>query len=247
MTDSSQLASDELIVERHEQYWLLRLNRPEKMNALSADLVEALLCQIDAAEKADIPMLVFQGEGRNFSAGFDFTDLETDTEGDLLLRFVRIETLLQKIAYTRCLTVALVHGANFGAGVDIIASCKRRVAAPGSRFRMPGLKFGLALGTGRLAQLLGTEVARDLLQTTRMFSADDALENGFVHQLADAAGWADIIRSQVEVATSLTTSSRAALYELTLQGAQPDRDMAALVTSASNPGLKERIRAFRAA
>ncbi len=246
MTDLSQPATDELIVERHEHHWLLKLNRPEKMNALSADLVESLLSQIDSAEKANIPLLVFQGVGRNFSAGFDFTDLETVSEGDLLLRFVRIETLLQKIAYTRCLTVALVHGANFGAGVDIIASCKQRVAAPGSRFRMPGLKFGLALGTGRLAQLLGTEVARDLLQTTRMFSADEGQQNGFVHQQADQADWTDIIQTQLEVANSLSTSSRAALYELTLIGAQPDRDMAALVKSASNPGLKERIRAFRA-
>lgn len=237
---------DELIVEQFENHWVFTLNRPEKMNALSVSLVESMLKHIDRAERENVPLLVFQGRGRNFSAGFDFSDLEDSTEGDLLLRFVRIETLLQKVAYTQCATLALVHGANFGAGVDLIAACKRRVAAPESRFRMPGLKFGLVLGTARLAHLLGTEVARDLLETTRVFSVDEAHANGFVHQQRDQADWVDIVQTQVQAACSLAPPSRRALYELTLQGHQPERDMAALVRSASVPGLKSRIRAFRA-
>lgn len=243
MADHS--TSDDLLVQRHEHYWMFTLSRAAKMNALSASLVEALLAELDAAEQAQVPMLVFQGHGKNFSAGFDFTDLDALSEGDLVLRFVRIETLLQRIAYSPCLTVALVHGANFGAGVDIIASCKRRVAAPESRFRMPGLKFGLALGTGRLGQLLGTEVARDLLQTTRAFSLDEALDNGFIHQEASPDQWPRIIEEQLRVATSLSAGSRAALYALTIDASRADHDMAALVKSASEPGLKERIRAFR--
>lgn len=236
---------DDLLIEQCEHHWVFTLNRPGKMNALSAGLVESLLTQITRAEQAGIPMLVFQGSGKNFSAGFDFSDLDTSSEGDLLLRFVRIETLLQKVAYSPCVTVALAHGANFGAGVDLIASCKHRVAASDSRFRMPGLKFGLALGTGRLALMLGTGVARDLLETTRVFHVDEALENGFLHQRIEQDEWADVIRTQTEVACALTATSRRALYELTNQGHQPDRDMAALVKSAAAPGLIDRIRAFR--
>lgn len=244
MTDGAS-GNDDLVVEQFERHWVFTLNRPEKMNALSAGLVESLLAQITRAEQAAVPMLVFQGRGKNFSAGFDFSDLDTCSEGDLLLRFVRIETLLQKVAYSPCATVALAHGANFGAGVDLIASCKRRIAAPESRFRMPGLKFGLVLGTSRLAQLLGTEVARDLLETARVFNVDEAVENGFMHQQIDQDGWSDVISAQADVACALTTTSRSALYALTLQGHQPDRDMAALVKSAAAPGLKDRIHAFR--
>jgi enoyl-CoA hydratase/carnithine racemase len=215
------------------------------MNSLSAELVEALLNEVDAAERASIPVVVFQGVGKNFSAGFDFTDFEECTQGDLLLRFVRIETLLQKIAYSPCLTIALAHGLNFGAGVDIIASCKRRFAEPDSSFRMPGLKFGLALGTGRLAQLLGTEIARDVLETARTLTANECQSYGLIHGQANQSEWIDIIKDRIEVAKFLTTSSRTALYNLTLIGAQQDRDMTALVSSASIPGLKDRIRAFR--
>ncbi|MCR2153265.1 hypothetical protein NSX49_23710, partial [Salmonella enterica] len=76
-------------------------------------------------------------------------ELDAQSEGDLLLRFVRIETLLQRVAASPCLTVGLAHGRNFGAGVDLFGACKWRVSAPDASFRMPGLKFGLVLGTRR--------------------------------------------------------------------------------------------------
>ena len=121
------------------------------MNALSAGLVEALIAAVDQAQAEQARAIVFQGEGRNFSAGFDFGDWESHSEGDLLLRFVRIEMLLQRVAATPCLTVALAHGRNFGAGVDLFGACKWRLATPDASFRMPGLKFGLVLGTRRFA------------------------------------------------------------------------------------------------
>ena len=72
------------------------------------------LVQRAPAEGAKV--LVFRGEGKTFSAGFDFSDVEQQTEGDLLLRFVRVELLLQAVASSPCLTVALAHGRTFGAG-----------------------------------------------------------------------------------------------------------------------------------
>lgn len=245
MSNINQETNDILFVDKYSHHWVIKLNRPEKMNALSAELVEMLISIIDAAESENIPLLVFQGEGKNFCAGFDFTDLNESSDGDLLLRFVRIEVLLQKIAYSNCLTLALVHGLNFGAGVDIIASCKLRVSEAGSKFRMPGLKFGLALGTRRLAQLLGTEIARDILQTCRTFDIDEAISIGFINQQVRRDDWQHVISKQIEIAESLTNESRKTLYKLTTLNPQGDGDMAALVKSASAPGLKDRIISFR--
>ena len=146
--------TDGLRVERRGALHLLTLARPDKMNALSAGLVEALIAAVDQAQAEQARAIVFQGEGRNFSAGFDFGDWESHSEGDLLLRFVRIEMLLQRVAATPCLTVALAHGRNFGAGVDLFGACKWRLATPDASFRMPGLKFGLVLGTRRFAALV---------------------------------------------------------------------------------------------
>ncbi|MCJ9713492.1 enoyl-CoA hydratase/isomerase family protein, partial [Bordetella hinzii] len=118
--------SEVLKIGRHEAHWELTLNRPEKRNALSADLVERLLDAVLAAQAAQVPLLVLRGEGSNFSAGFDFSGFEDLGEGDLVLRFIRIETLLQAVAYGPCATLALAHGSNFGAGVDLIAACRQR-------------------------------------------------------------------------------------------------------------------------
>src|SRR5512143_1710364 len=125
----------------------LDLDRPDKMNALNAPLVDELLHAVTAAYDDGTRAMVLRGSGRNFSAGFDLSDVESASEGDLLLRFVRLEQLLQAVYHAPFETIALVHGRNFGAGVDLVCACARRIADPDATFRMPGLKFGLVLGT----------------------------------------------------------------------------------------------------
>src|SRR5690606_210759 len=152
-----------LAIDKSPQVWTYTLNRPDKRNALSAELVEALIEGVDAAHAEQIPLLVFRGAGKNFSAGFDFTGYEAQSEGDLLLRMVRIETLLQRVAGSPSLTLALAHGRNFGAGVDLVAACKLRLCTPDASFRMPGLKFGLVLGTRRFRNMVGADNALSIL------------------------------------------------------------------------------------
>ncbi|QNP47360.1 enoyl-CoA hydratase/isomerase family protein [Diaphorobacter aerolatus] len=235
-----------LLIGRHASHWTLTLNRPDKRNALSAALVEALLAAVSEASAAQAPLLVLQGAGVNLSAGFDFTGYEAESEGDLLLRFVRIETLLQQIAYGPFATLALAHGNNFGAGVDLFAACRHRWCAPQSRFRMPGLKFGLALGTRRLASLVGESHAYSLLETTASFGDEHAQRIGFVQGTKSPDEWPALI-AQVSASTlSLPPEGRRLLRELTRSSHRDrDGDMAALVASASAPGLKERIRVYR--
>ena len=181
-----------LQVERRGAAQVLTLARPDKMNALSAELVEALIAAVDAAPAQGAEVIVLRGAGRNFSAGFDFGELEAQSEGDLLLRFVRIETLLQRVAASPCLTVGLAHGRNFGAGVDLFGACKWRVSAPDASFRMPGLKFGLVLGTRRFAALVGAERARAILEQASTFGAAEAYRDGFVSHVTAPEAWPEI-------------------------------------------------------
>ena len=232
-----------LRIERQGPRHVLTLARPEKMNALSADLVEALIAALDEAEGQGAKVIVLQGEGKNFSAGFDFGDWQQQSEGDLLLRFVRIETFLQRLAASPCLTVALAHGRNFGAGVDVFGACKWRVSAPDATFRMPGLKFGLVLGTRRFASLVGAERARTVLEQAATFNAEDALRDGFASRLAAPADWTRIGDEALETAGALTDDSRVQLYAA-LSQETPDTDLARLVRSASAPGLKDRVAAY---
>ena len=163
-----------LIITHHNGVTSCTLNRPEKLNALNADMVEGLLQAMKEAVAKDSQLVVFRGAGRAFCAGFDLSDLADMSDADLLFRFVRIETLLQAIYTARMPTLALVHGRCFGAGADIVASCSQRIASADSSFRMPGLQFGIVLGTRRLAALIGGDAARDILQNSRIFDAETA-------------------------------------------------------------------------
>lgn len=236
----------ELLVERDGTTLILTLNRPDKMNALSATLVEALLEQVAEAGRTGIRLLVLKGNGRNFSAGFDFGGYEAQSEGDLLLRFVRIEQLLQALAHAPFDTLALAHGRNFGAGVDVICACGRRVGDPAATFRMPGLSFGLVLGTRRYAERVGGSKARLVLQEGRVFDAPEALSDGFLTAIAATDAWSDTVATASEAAMRLSPWAGAALNRAAARDTRAD-DLADLVASAARPGLKDRIRAYRAA
>ncbi len=233
MTDAVALQSD-------GEVWTLTLARPEKRNALSSQLVEALIDLVQRAPAEGAKVLVLRGEGRNFSAGFDFSEVEQQTEGDLLLRFVRVEMLLQAVASSPCLTVALAHGRTFGAGVDLVAACRQRHATADTSFRMPGLKFGLVLGTRRFGEIVGREHAASLQEAAATFDAPRAVQLGFLHGIAEQADWPELVEQARVKASALPAWSRSALYEV-LTTQEPDIDLAWLVRSAARPGLKQRI------
>ncbi|WP_423821975.1 enoyl-CoA hydratase/isomerase family protein [Salinisphaera sp. SPP-AMP-43] len=220
------------------------LARPDKRNALSADLVEALIDIVATAEGDGTRLLSLRGDGKNFSAGFDFSGFEDESEGDLLRRFVRIEQLLQALAHAPFDTVAHAHGRNFGAGVDLFAVCNRRWATPQASFRMPGLGFGLVLGSRRFADLVGADWAREVLHDGVTFDAATARERGFVTDLVAAEDVGP--RIDALAASGLSADAAARLFRVIRRDTR-DADMAELVASAAEPGLKARMRAYREA
>ena len=221
----------------------LTLDRADKMNALSGALVDSLLAHVNAAHGDGTRLLVLRGNGRNFSAGFDMGGYETQSDGDLLLRFVRIEQLLQALRHAPFDTLALAHGKNFGAGVDLIAACARRVAAADATFRMPGLRFGLVLGSRLFAQRVGDDRARHVLQVSHTFSASDAREWGFLTQVVPQEQWGSVIAQAAEAAEALSPDAARRLYAVTAPDTR-DADLAELVRSAAAPGLKQRIAGY---
>lgn len=237
----------ELLAARDGTTLTLTLNRPEKMNALSATLVEALAREVEAAHHDGTRLLVLRGNGRNFSAGFDFGGYEAQSEGDLVLRFIRLEQLLQAVNHAPFDTLALAHGRNFGAGVDLVGSCARRVATGDATFRMPGLRFGLVLGSRVFATRVGAARARDVLQSSRTFSAEEGAAWGFVTALAAQESWAGMVDQAAKAAADLSPHAAARLFAVTTDASHRDADLAELVRSASVPGLKERIGQYLAA
>lgn len=236
--------TQELVRQKDGLVTRLTLNRPEKANALSASLVEVLLDAVLASFRDGSRLLVLEGNGRHFCAGFDFTDFESQSDGDLTLRFIRIETLLQTIYHSPIETLALAHGSTLGAGADLVVACHHRIAASGTTFRMPGLRFGLVLGTRRLCHRVGEQMARDVLSTSRTFEAGEALQIGFATRIAERTEWPALVEAAEHRAQMLSAPVAMRLQCAVVADTRAE-DMAALALSASAPGLVERIRAFR--
>jgi len=220
------------------------LSRADKANALNPEMVEALLDAVNVSMTDGTRLLVLDAEGRHFCAGFDLSHLDSVSEGDLTLRFVHIETLLQTLYHLPFPTLALAKGRAMGAGADIFCACSRRIAAPETRFRMPGLAFGIVLGTRRLAARIGDEAARRIQNETRTFDAAEALALGFATETAEEADWPARIAEAESAAATLSSEATRALFAATVRDSRA-QDMADLAASASRPGLKARIQAYR--
>lgn len=223
----------------------ITLNRPEKLNAFNDDLVAGLTEALDRAIGDGARLAIFQANGKGFSGGFDLGDIDDASDGDLLMRFIRVEALLQAVFHAPIATLSLVHGPSYGAAADLAAACQWRVAAPGARFRMPGPRFGIILGTRRLANMVGADTARQLLLRDGPFSADEALDAGFITEIADQAEWPDIVERIEAQVNGLDERTYRRLVDRQRQDSR-DSDLAELVRSASDGSVKARILAYLA-
>lgn len=234
-----------IAVEAQGAVHTIRLARPDRGNALGPEMVEAIDAALDRALAMGARLVVLRGEGRHFCTGFDLSDLDALSEGDLALRAIRIELLLQRIHALPVPTLALAGGRVFGAGADLFAVCDHRVALAGATFAFPGPAFGLVLGTGRLAGLVGEGAARRLLLAGATIEAAAALAMGFATQVVEPDGVAAAIDAARGAAARLDAPTVAALHGRTRR-ADDAGDLAALARSVARPGLKERILAYRA-
>ncbi|WP_338608629.1 enoyl-CoA hydratase/isomerase family protein [Pelagibacterium nitratireducens] len=229
--------------ELHDDIAKLTLNKPEKGNALCLAMVEDLIAALETARQARL--IVFHGQGRHFCTGLDLSNLAEESDATLLNRFVRIEELRAAIETSSVPTVAFGFGATYGAGADIFAACDHRIAAPGTRFAFPGGAFGIVLGTARLTTIMGQQRARDTLLAQRILEVEKALEAGLVTEVLHPSETASRLSQLALEARKLPRGAAAALREMSRCDGR-DRDLAALVRSASRPGLKKRIEAYRA-
>lgn len=234
----------ELVVTRPaEGTMVLTMSRPVKRNALDGNLVECLHDALDAAAIADVRLLCLRGEGASFCAGFDLSNLDVESDGDLLLRFVRIEKLLNRLYTAPFVTLALAHGRVMGAGADLFVACERRFVVDDAQFSFPGAAFGLVLGTGRLMSRMGQDRALEILRSGREVREEEALASGLATGKVARGEIDALMVRESKAASRLDRETIAALHAV--RATDGVADLAHLTNSASRPGLKDRIIAYR--
>jgi enoyl-CoA hydratase len=185
-----------VLSERRGAVALLTLNRPDKLNAINAPLIEALDAALDAAEAADaVRAIVVAGAGRAFSAGFDLDMGMGGGEPDPSRVRRAIENdfrIILRFWDSPKPTVAAVHGYCLGSALELALACDLTVAADDCRFGEPEVKFGSGIVALLLPWLAGPKAAKYLLLTgDDRVSAAEAQAMGLVNRVVPAAAVLD--------------------------------------------------------
>jgi enoyl-CoA hydratase len=208
------VSDDELVlVERDGRVAVVLLNRPRQLNALSGELMGALVEALrELDEDRDIRAIVLGGNERAFAAGADIAELAAGTPISLYENR-RIDAW-DAIRAVRTPLVAAVSGFCLGGGCELAMLCDLIVAAESAKFGQPEINLGVlpgAGGTQRLTRAVGKAVAMDLILTGRRLTAREALSFGLVARVVAQEAWlAEAKRVAAEIAAKSPISVRLA-------------------------------------
>jgi enoyl-CoA hydratase len=228
------MSYDTLIVETADAVTLIRLNRPEALNALNSRLMEELGVALAAAE-ADpaVGCIVITGSERAFAAGADIKEMSDKSYADMF-KTDFFTAGARALEQCRKPIIAAVAGYALGGGCELAMMCDFILAADNAKFGQPEINLGVSPGIGgtqRLTRQVGKSKAMDMILTGRMMDAAEAERAGLVSRVIPAA---ELIPQALETARKIAVQSPLAVmmnkemvnaaYETTLtQGVKLER------------------------
>lgn len=187
---------------------IVRLNRPEALNALNQQITSELSLALDAFETDDtVHVIVITGSDRAFAAGADVKEIQHKTSADVYEEDF-ITATWERAARCRKPLIAAVSGHAVGGGCELALMCDIIIAAETARFALPETKIGVipgAGGTQRLTRIVGKAVAMDMILSGRTLHADEALTRGLVSRIVPAGHY---LQEAVALAHQIARSSR---------------------------------------
>ena len=188
-------------VERREAVGLVTIDRPEKRNALSADVLADLASAVDELDSDQaIRCIVIAGTSEVFAAGADIAAMAQRTFQDVLESST--QPFWHRIAACRTPTIAAVSGFALGGGCELALLCDMIVASETAEFGQPEVTLGIipgAGGTQRLARVIGKQRAMEMVLTGRRIDAREAHRVGFVNVVTPKRDWLDEAMKLAEV------------------------------------------------
>jgi methylglutaconyl-CoA hydratase len=240
-----------VLVEKKERVTVVRLNRPERRNALTIELMMELVAAIElAAADPQQRVLVLCGEGKAFCTGLDLQEVSQLHMAHASAEMVA-KTLLT-ISQTRLVTIALVHGAAVAGGAGIMSACDFVVAAERTKFGYPEVWRGLVAGLVMtfLRRQLCERDARELLLTGELIDATRAKEIGLINRVVSAgdldAECDRLIASLMKGAPVAISNTKRLLEQLWSTSVQQDVENALEhhMQARESPEAREGVAAF---
>ncbi|MPZ46342.1 MAG: enoyl-CoA hydratase [Betaproteobacteria bacterium] len=185
--------SQYVVSEVGDKVATIRLNRPEKLNAFTDDMIDAWLDLLETYRTSDaVNVIVVTGTGRSFSTGGDvgrFGDYASQSPAHVKARLTEnVQRLALKIQEIDKPVIAAVNGIATGGGVDVALMCDLRFAARSARFAETYVRMGLLPGAGGayyLPRIVGTAKALELFWSSETIDAEEALRMGLVNRVFD--------------------------------------------------------------
>jgi len=170
----------------------VKINRPEKLNAMNLDVAKELIKTFENLGKDDsVKVIILTGVGEKaFSAGADI-EYMSKLSPDESVEYAKLGQLLTStVELVKQPTIAAVNGFALGGGCELAMSCDIRIAADTAKMGQPEVTIGIPPGWGgtqRLLRIVGIAKAKELVYTGRMIKADEAKEIGLVNQVVPLA------------------------------------------------------------
>jgi enoyl-CoA hydratase len=210
------MAYENIIYQVDEGIATITFNRPKALNALNAALLEEFSQALDAiAADENIRVLVLTGAGdKSFVAGADITELATFNPLTAKNFAKKGHTILGKLQQLSIAVIAAVNGFALGGGTEIAIACDFIYASENAKFGQPEINLGLIPGFGgtqRLPRLIGTNMAKELVFTGKMISADEAVQIGLANKVvAKDQLMQEVMKTAREITSKGKVSLRAA-------------------------------------
>jgi enoyl-CoA hydratase len=213
------MATEKVLAEKLGAVGRLTFNNPERHNAVSLEMWEAVADVLaEFAAAAEIRVVVVTGAGgKSFVSGADISKFEDErASAEALARYTRAtEAAATSLTTIAKPTIAMIDGYCIGGGMAVALSCDLRICSDNSRFAIPAARLGIGYGYAHLRRLVdqvGPAYAKEILFTARHFDAGEALAMGLVNRVVPSAG--------LEAAVAEVTESIADNAPLTLAAAK---------------------------
>ena len=203
-----------LVEDRRDRIALLRVDREDRLGALSREMVEALRRYAEGlTDDPDVRVLVLTGTGRGFIAGADINEYEGVDQAafDAYQRLSR--QTFDAIERLPVPTIAAVNGYAFGGGFELALCCDLIVASASARFALPEVSLGLLPGGGgtqRLTRAVGKRATKEMVMTGRRLAPEEAQSLGLIARLVSPE---DLVDSALELAEELASKAPLAVRE----------------------------------
>jgi enoyl-CoA hydratase len=204
------MSSETIIVERRGRVGIVRLNRPQALNALNVTLMDELLGAVDAFDAdAGVGCILITGSDKAFAAGADIKEMADKTYIDIFRADYTAD--YERLTRVRKPVIAGVAGFALGGGCELAMMCDFIIAADTAKFGQPEIKLGIIPGIGgtqRLTRAVGKAKAMDLILTGRMMDAAEAERSGLVARVVPAAS---LMEEAMKVAETIAALSQPSL------------------------------------